>query len=897
MWTQIDSTGKVLGMWVLRDGQWVKTSSDVTIPDSAFDEVNQRIDQAIKDVTDLSKTVTSIDGKTTVSGKEPTAQDAKGRPEGAMWTQIDSTGKVLGMWVLRDGTWVRTMPEIPDSIFDEVNQRIDQAEQDVTDLSKTVTSIDGKTTVSGNAPTTEDAKGRPEGAMWVRLGSDGQPLGRWYLHDGQWVEEKAGMTDLPSWVRTDIDQALASAKSAQTTADGKNRVFVQAGEPAHTGLAKGDLWRRLDTAGNIIGEYAWNGAAFAAHAITADSVLLPGSVTGSTLIKPGSITVGTVHIGDGEILTELLKARKISTSDISADGIDAGVIKSGYINAARIQAGSLDASQVLVKGSVGSVLIADGAITARNISIGDGEILTELLKARKITSTDISTAGLDAGVIKSGYINAARIQAGSLDASKVLVKGSVNSVLIADGTITAKNISIGNGEILTELLKARKITSTDISTAGLDAGVITTGYLSAARIKAGSLDATQVLVPGSVDGGVLIKDGTITAKNIRIGNGEILTELLKARKIVADDITAGTFNGYVFSGSVYQSSNWGTSGTTSWQLNDQRLEWWHDGVKTIYLDGTGKENLLTGTFQTASRGNRVVISPEFKQASISADNQYTGSGISMPLAGDSFQAPYIASEATSTKEGDISTLFLNGGLRDSGAVGAGHGYGAFARLGMRRDDQKRQRAVAIITATADYDRKNTDDTSQREWYTTMQMYVPDGADTQYTISAHSPSAEAWHWANVSQEKAGFNVKNSSSGFWGNCYVSLPEHEAWLTINDANGQVGVGANIEKGYLYLGGFLGGIGGGRNTFQWASWKLTDSLGAGAFSHVTWSLTPAAYGFYHAMAQPVCGYSEVSAHPEEDANASTIKITAWNAAGSASPIVWINGFAWLCK
>ncbi|OXN01664.1 hypothetical protein [Bifidobacterium vansinderenii] len=973
MWTQIDSTGKVLGMWVLRNGAWVKTSSDVTIPDSAFDEVNKRIDQAIKDMDDLGKTVTSIDGKTTVSGSAPTTADAKGRPEGAMWTQIDSTGKVLGMWVLRNGTWLKTSSdvEIPDGAFDDINNRLDEAEKDLTDLSKTVTSIDGKSTVSGKAPTTADATGRPEGAMWVQLGATGQPLGRWYLHDGAWIEEKAGLSELPSWVRTDIDQALAQAKDAKTTADGKNRIFAQTTEPTHTGRVNGDLWRKLDASGNIIGEYVWNGTVFVAHAITADSVLLPGSATGSTLIKPGSITVGTIHIGSGEILTELLKARKITTSDISTAGLDAGVITTGYLSAARIKAGSLDASQVLVKGSVGSVLIADGAITSKNISIGNGEILTELLKARKITtsdistagldagvitsgyisaarikagsldasqvlvpgsvdggvlikdgtitaknikigngeiltellkarkitSTDISTAGLDAGVIKSGYINAARIQAGSLDASKVLVKGSVGSVLIADGAITAKNISIGNGEILTELLKARKITTGDITADGLDAGVITTGYLSAARIKAGSLDASQVLVPGSIDGGVLIKDGTITAKNIKIGNGEILTELLKARKIVADDIQAGAFSGYTFTGSTFQSTTWGTPKSNSWQLNNQRLEWWNDGVKTIYLDGTGKENLLTGTFQTGTSGNRVVLSPEFTQFTIGGSDTMYGSGISFPMSGTYAQMPYIATEASTSTEGDVSALTFNGGRRDNGSLGTGHGYGAFGRLGMRRDSQKRQRATVYFNACADYDHTNDTDKTQREWNSYLSLLVPDEEDTISTLGANSPTRWGRHWVNVSQGQAGMRIDDDKSGAsnYADIRGDIQQGFSSLESGDVNGTVGIQANITKGYVYLGGFLGGY-TSRQTFQtinWLAWG--QGMAAGQTGSVVWTWDPPKYGGYHVLAQPVCEWSEVQAHPKSDHISSQCEVTFWNGAGSSSDKVYCNGYAWL--
>lgn len=132
-----------------------------------------------------------------------------------------------------------------------------------------------------------------------------------------------------------------------------------------------------------------------------------------------------------------------------------------------------------------------------------------------------------------------------------------------------------------------------------------------------TLVADSLLVPGSVDGGVLIKDGSIEAKNVHIGNGEILTELLKARKIVTDDVEAGQFRGYVFTGAVFQSSEMEDTGI---KLDSASLRMWDSNHnQTVYLDGEGKSNLLTGTFQTRASGHRVRISPDYKSATIGGD--------------------------------------------------------------------------------------------------------------------------------------------------------------------------------------------------------------------------------------------------------------------------------------
>lgn len=170
-----------------------------------------------------------------------------------------------------------------------------------------------------------------------------------------------------------------------------------------------------------------------------------------------------------------------------------------------------------------------------------------------------------------------------------------------------------------------------------------------------TLVADSLLVPGSVDGGVLIKDGSIEAKNVHIGNGEILTELLKARKIVTDDVEAGQFRGYVFTGSVFQSSEMEDTGL---KLDSASLRMWDSNHnQTVYLDGEGKSNVLTGTFQTRTSGHRVRISPDYKSHIIGGSETFTGDGLEFPAYNDSnayYSHPTVASaiQRISIEEGN-----------------------------------------------------------------------------------------------------------------------------------------------------------------------------------------------------------------------------------------------------
>ena len=74
--------------------------------------------------------------------------------------------------------------------------------------------------------------------------------------------------------------------------------------------------------------------------------------------------------------------------------------------------------------------------------------------------------------------------------------------------------------------------------------------------------------------------------------------------------------------------------------------------------------------------------------------------------------------------------------------------------------------------------------------------------------------------------------------------------ATLAARDPNGLVGIQADIDSGYLYMGGFLGGFSGGRSTFQTAWW---EGQNIGAMKYAQYTLTssnPAKYGSYKAFA-----------------------------------------------
>ena len=373
------------------------------------------------------------------------------------------------------------------------------------------------------------------------------------------------------------------------------------------------------------------------------------------------------------------------------------------------------------------------------------------------------------------------------------------------------------------------------------------------KFTAYSLVADSLLVPGSVDGGVLIKDGSIEAKNVHIGNGEILTELLKARKIVTDDVEAGQFRGYVFTGAIFQSSEMEDTGL---KLDSASLRMWDSNHNlTVYLDGEGKSNLLTGTFQTRASGHRVRISPDYKSTTIGGAETFVGDGLEFPAYDSSNSAyhsfPAVASVVQSDEVGTMSAMNLwSGHVKKNDTT-------AFMRLNSKPRERGGTGSGGV----------------------TSEVFAV--ANTDYDEPDASKKTSA------SLVLAGDNANGSN---------------AWLRAQDANGTVGVGANIATGYLYLGGYLGGI-TNRFTFRgavaWKAWwpNSGSTIATGASTQVNCTFSPTKYGRYYVVANADSQWAGIIAHPVNTGGQSGFQMKIYNADHPCPVEVWAEYLAYLVK
>jgi hypothetical protein len=146
--------------------------------------------------------------------------------------------------------------------------------------------------------------------------------------------------------------AAANAQAAQTTADGKNKVYRQASQPTTGPFAEGDLWFDTDDDNKI---YRYTGGSWStavqlgnnAIASLSASKLTAGTIDANVItvsnINAGNITAG--NIASERLSTTQLNATNITAGTLAADRIGAGTINASIaINGPTITGGTIRTS-------------------------------------------------------------------------------------------------------------------------------------------------------------------------------------------------------------------------------------------------------------------------------------------------------------------------------------------------------------------------------------------------------------------------------------------------------------------------------------------------------------------------------------------------------------------------
>ena len=483
---------------------------------------------------------------------------------------------------------------------------------------------------------------------------------------------------------------------------------------------------------------------------------------------------------------------------------------------------------------VANNILASGTVAAKHLAADS--VTAEKVKANAITVDKLAANSVTTEKLVADAVTAAKLAANSVQARNIVAL-AITSDKIAANSVTTGKLKVTE-DMTVALLNVHKIQAGDIAANAVTTAALAAGAVNADKLAANSVNASKIVT------------GAITAD--KLAANSVTAVKIAAGTITSDRIAAGQFRGYVFTGAVFQSSE---AENTGMKLNSTALQMWDSAHnQTVYLDGEGKSNLLTGTFQTRISGHRVRISPDFRTHTIGGAETFDGDGLEFPAYKGStayFVSPTIASQISSNQVGEMGGMTLW-----SGRI-AQHDPGSYLRL----RSMPRQRGGTGSGG--------------------VTSHVSAVADTDYDEPDIGKKSRAL--LNLTGDaNAGSSV--------------------WLEAEDGNGSVGVGANIGTGYVYLGGYLGGI-TNRFTFQaqaaWKAWYPNpgSKIATGASMQVNCTFSPTKYGHYYVVANADSQWAGIIAHPMNTGGQSGFTLKLYNADQPCPVDVYAEFLAYLVK
>lgn len=507
---------------------------------------------------------------------------------------------------------------------------------------------------------------------------------------------------------------------------------------------------------------------------------------------------------------------------------------------------------------VANNILASGTVAAKHLAADS--VTAEKVKANAITVDKLAVNSVTTEKLVADAVTAAKLAANSVQARNIVAL-SITSDKIAANSVTTAKLKVTE-DMTVALLNVHKIQAGEIAANAVTTAALAAGVVNADKLAANSVNASKIVT------------GAITAD--KLAANSVTAVKIAAGTITSDKVAAGQFKGYVFTGAVFQSSE---AANTGMKLNSTALRMWDSNHnQTVYLDGEGKSNVLTGTFQTRVSGHRVRISPDYRSYAISGSETFVGDGLEFPAYNGStayYSHPAIASVIQSNQVGAMSGLDLwSGHITKNDPA-------AFLRL------NSKPRAKGGTGSGI-----------------TSQAYLT--ADTNWDEGDNSKKSGAGlnlQGVGGSGASAYLNVRSDSGSL---CEVGVhskgAKARAYCTASDANGEIGMLSDISTGCLYLGGYLGGI-TNRFTFRgavaWKAWwpNPGQSISTGASTQVNCTFSPTKYGRYYVVANADSEWAGIIAHPCNTGGQSGFQMKLYNADQPCPVDVYAEYLAYLVK
>ena len=417
-------------------------------------------------------------------------------------------------------------------------------------------------------------------------------------------------------------------------------------------IQAGDIAANAVTSDNIIAN-AINSVKIAANAVTSDKIVA-NAVT-SDKILANSVTTAKLKVTE-DMTVALLKAHQIQAGELAANSVTGQNIKADALYGKTIQGG-------VFRTSDGRMVINDAGIVAKaksgrkrqayytywqgepnnspsvlvTVDLADdesfvldsqsgtvamcGEILSgSTISGTSIVGSEFRTANSrmllnDSGLVLRNTQGKATVTLNAASGSATF-SGTVTGSTITGGTVSGAVIT---GSAFTSPDGKTKLNSSGFYVGDKLSYDAKSGVLSLkGSIQSGS-DLSGVTVTGSTiqtsstanrglkltSGGLVAYDGNGNAKFTLKSDGTIQINgaLLTNGKITAATLEGGTITGGTITGGMIQSSS---AANTGFKLSGGALDFYDkSNNRTIHLNGT--DNLLSGRFQTALSGPRLVL--------------------------------------------------------------------------------------------------------------------------------------------------------------------------------------------------------------------------------------------------------------------------------------------------
>lgn len=483
---------------------------------------------------------------------------------------------------------------------------------------------------------------------------------------------------------------------------------------------------------------------------------------------------------------------------------------------------------------VANNILAAGTVAAKHLAADS--VTAEKVKANAITADKLAANSVTTEKLVSDAVTAGKLAADSVQARNIVAL-AITSDKIAANSVTTAKLKVTE-DMTVALLNVHKIQAGEIAANAVTTAALAAGAVDADKLAANSVNASKIVT------------GAITAD--KLAANSVTAVKIAAGTITSDKVAAGQFKGYVFTGAIFQSSE---AENTGMKLNGTALQMWDSNHnRTVYLDGEGKSNLLTGTFQTRTSGHRVRISPDYQTYIIGGSETFTGDGIEFPAYNGStayFSHPAIASVIQSNQVGAMGELDLWSGHVSKNDPAA---FMSLRSKPRKKGGTGSGGVTSRVHAVANTDYDEADESKKSSAFLTLSGDSANGS------------------------------------------------ECWLEAQDANGEVGVGANIGTGYVYLGGYLGGI-TNRFTFHaqaaWKAWYPNpgSKIATGASMQVDCTFSPTKYGHYYVVANADSQWAGIIAHPMNTGGQSGFTLKLYNADQPCPVDVYAEFLAYLVK